>query len=187
MSTRLADCIDCGIPGLAFSDQKILALKNSPGLQSLMIIDHIMMRYSFFDAYACQNSLAIIFLQSDSSEDFNGCQSSGGCYLRRRITAVQDLWDCIPSYCWWLRAIARRSGSSKVAVPWFNAESHAICRNCHRLEQNYRKTNSIEDWAAWTEAVCDKFVKFWSKKNEYWTKRITNESQMPAKLWRSMM
>lgn len=71
-------------------------------------------------------------------------------------------------------------------APWFDADCRAIRRNCRRLEQKYRRTNSIEDRAAWAEAVRNKFVEFRSKKNEYWTERITGERHMPAKLWRSM-
>jgi len=71
-------------------------------------------------------------------------------------------------------------------APWFDAECRSVRRECRRLERKYRRTNDIDDRAAWTAATRKKHIDFRAKQNCYWTDRINSERQTPSKLWRSM-
>jgi hypothetical protein len=70
--------------------------------------------------------------------------------------------------------------------PWFDADCKLIRRNCRRLERRYRRTKTVDDHAAWVNAVRQKHVDFLKKKNDYWTTRLARENRAPRKLWQSI-
>ena len=70
--------------------------------------------------------------------------------------------------------------------PWFDADCRLIRRNCRRLERRYRRTKTVDDRAAWVNAVRQKHVDFLKKKNDYWTTRLARENRAPRKLWQSI-
>jgi len=62
----------------------------------------------------------------------------------------------------------------------------SFIRMCRKLERRYRHSKTSEDRQAWVEALHKKHIDFEAKKTQYWTNRISCDSDNPPKLWQSM-
>ena len=81
-----------------------------------------------------------------------------------------------------LQVICRRRKSDL----WFDKECHQLNQHTRLLERRYLAMRRLGDKAAWRSTVCNMHQAFRVKSRQFWTSKISKETERPRQLWSSI-
>jgi len=128
--------------------------------------------------------------QVDRDELRRALQNSALC---QPVAEDADVDTLFSTYDQVLRDIADRSAPlhnvrrrADRRAPWFDDECRAARRDCRQCERRYRRSSDVVDRRAWVDAARRRFQLYRSKKETYWSNRVSQDGRSSARLWRSL-